>query len=132
MFPEWVSRQKKPGCTVKKIGSGYYLYFATSKYDPEKRYPVSVQTYIGKITPDGVISERVAIAIEKTPAKRLGELVAGLPQELKDIVLLHVKGEWYFTKTDAKAAAELAQRGIWHNGKLAVPKEPTLGDRKAK
>lgn len=118
MLPEWVNRQKKPGCTVKKIGGNYYLYYATSKYDPEKRYPVPIQTYIGKITPEGIVSERVSIAIGQTKAGRLGELVPGLPKELNDIVLLRVKGEWYYTQTNAEVTQELIKRGLWHCGKL--------------
>ena len=50
MYPQWVLKHKKPGTTVKQIGKNYYLYFASSHREPEKKYPVSVQTYIGKIT----------------------------------------------------------------------------------
>ena len=63
MKPEWVLKHKKPGCTIKEINGKYYLYYATSRYDPNKSYPVSIQTYIGRITPEGVVSERVSIDI---------------------------------------------------------------------
>ena len=61
MIPDWALRYKKPGCTIKEYGDKYYLYYATSKYVPERKYPVSVQTYIGRFLPDGVVSERFSI-----------------------------------------------------------------------
>lgn len=54
VYPEWVQRQKQRGTTVKKVGNNYYLYKHSSKRVPGKKYPVPVDTYIGRITPDGI------------------------------------------------------------------------------
>lgn len=55
VYPEWVQAQRKRGTTVKKKGDTYYLYKRTSKRIPGKKYPQPVDTYIGIITPEGVI-----------------------------------------------------------------------------
>lgn len=54
-YPDWVNQFKKKGTSVKKIGDSYYLYSNTSKYVRGKKYPQPVQSFIGVITPDGVI-----------------------------------------------------------------------------
>lgn len=54
VYPEWVQKQKTTGTTVKKVGNNYYLYKHSSKRVPGKKYPVPSDTYIGKITPEGV------------------------------------------------------------------------------
>lgn len=54
VYPDWVQKQKTTGTTVKKVGNNYYLYKHSSKRVPGKKNPVPVDTYIGKITPDGI------------------------------------------------------------------------------
>ena len=54
-YPEWVQQYRTRGKTVKKKGDSYYLYKRTSKRVPGKKYPQPVDTYIGIITPEGVI-----------------------------------------------------------------------------
>ena len=54
-YPEWVQKQRTRGTTVKKKGDAYYLYKRTSKRVPGKKYPQPVDTYIGIITPEGVV-----------------------------------------------------------------------------
>lgn len=54
IYPEWVQKQRTKGTTVKKVGNNYYLYQHASKRVPGKKYPVPVDTYIGKITPNGI------------------------------------------------------------------------------
>ena len=39
----------------KKIGNSYYLYKRISRRVPGKKYPQPVDTYIGVITPEGVV-----------------------------------------------------------------------------
>lgn len=118
MIPEWVQKYKQPGTTVKKIGNNYYLYHATSKWNSEKNYPESVQAYIGKITKNGVVNERVSIAVSKTEASLLSALIPGLPDDLGKLIVLKVKGEWLYTKTDAGQIKRLKERGIYNNGKV--------------
>lgn len=54
VYPDWVQEQKVKGTTVKKVGNNYYLYKHSSKRVPGKKYPIPVDTYIGRITPDGI------------------------------------------------------------------------------
>lgn len=54
-YPDWVQEQRVRGTTVKKKGDTYYLYKRTSRRVPGKKYPQPVDTYIGIITPEGVI-----------------------------------------------------------------------------
>lgn len=54
VYPDWVQKQKTTGTTVKKVGNNYYLYKHSSKRVRGKKNPVPVDTYIGKITPDGI------------------------------------------------------------------------------
>ncbi len=120
MFPEWVTKQRKPGTTVKKIGANYYLYYATSSRRPGKKYPVCEQTYIGKITEDGVVSDRVSINVGKTPARTLKELIPDLKGKPGQAIALHVKKEWILTQTDKETLQELEERGICHDGKVIL------------
>ena len=63
-YPDWVQVHRKKGTTVKKKGEAYYLYKRTSKRVPGKKYPQPVDTYIGLITPEGVIeSHRKKISL---------------------------------------------------------------------
>ena len=58
-YPDWVNAYKEKGTSVKKVGSEYYLYRATSKRVPGKKYPQPVQEYIGTITREGVTKTNV-------------------------------------------------------------------------
>jgi len=53
--PDWVNAHKEKGTSVKKVGGEYYLYRATSKRVPGMKYPQPVETYIGRITKEGVV-----------------------------------------------------------------------------
>lgn len=57
-YPDWVQKYRTKGKTVKKKGDAYYLYKRTSKRVPGKKYPQPVDTYIGIITPDGVVESK--------------------------------------------------------------------------
>ena len=54
-YPDWVQKYRTKGTTVKKKGDSYYLYKRTSRRVKGKKYPQPVDTYIGVITPEGVI-----------------------------------------------------------------------------
>ncbi len=118
MLPEWVEQHKKPGTTIKTIGKNYYLYYATSKRVPGKKYPVCEQTYIGKITENGVIQDRTAINIRKTRACRLRELIPELEGRIGDVIALYVKKEWVCTLTEKAVMDELEERGVCNDGKV--------------
>lgn len=54
-YPDWVQQYRERGTTIKKKGDAYYLYKRTSRRVPGKKYPQPVDTYIGTITPEGLI-----------------------------------------------------------------------------
>ena len=73
VYPEWVQQQRIKGTTVKKVGNTYYLYKRTSKRVPGKKYPQPVDTYIGIITPDGIIErKRRQLAMTSIKVKEYG------------------------------------------------------------
>ena len=55
VYPEWVQKHKVKGTSVRKVGNNYYLYKHSSKRVPGKKNPVPSDTYIGRITPEGII-----------------------------------------------------------------------------
>lgn len=72
-YPEWVQEKRTRGTTVKKKGDTYYLYKRTSRRVPGKKYPQPVDTYIGVITPEGVIkSEKKKISLGGIEVKEYG------------------------------------------------------------
>lgn len=58
VYPEWVQKYRTKGTTIKYVRGKYYLYKRTSKRIKGKKYPQSVDTYIGIITPEGVIQSK--------------------------------------------------------------------------
>ena len=73
MYPEWVQEQRIKGTTVKKVGNTYYLYKRTSKRVAGKKYPQPIDTYIGVITPDGIIErKRQRLATTSIKVKEYG------------------------------------------------------------
>lgn len=67
VYPDWVEKYRGKGRTIRKIRDGYGLYQCTSVYDPNLKYPKSVQKYLGMITEkDGFIPKKSSV--EDTPA----------------------------------------------------------------
>jgi hypothetical protein len=58
-YPDWVNAFKEKGTSVKKVGNEYYLYKATSRRVPGKKYPQPVEKYIGVITKEGVVASGI-------------------------------------------------------------------------
>lgn len=90
VYPDWVQQYRERGTTIKKKGDSYYLYKRTSKRVPGKKYPQPVDTYIGVITPEGVVrtqKKKVTLTdievLEYGFSKALMELC---PQGWKDAV----------------------------------------------
>lgn len=87
-YPEWVQKQRTKGTTVKKKGDSYYLYKRTSRRVPGKKYPQPVDTYIGIITPEGVIkTQKKKLSLSDIEVKEFGYSKALLelcPQGWKD------------------------------------------------
>lgn len=65
-YPDWVEKYHTAGTSLKQIGDNYYLYSSTSRYDKNKKYPVAVQRYLGRITKQGLV--KVA-TVAFTPSK---------------------------------------------------------------
>ena len=55
VYPEWVQKHKTRGTSVRRVGNNYYLYKHSSKRVSGKKNPVPSDTYIGRITPEGII-----------------------------------------------------------------------------
>lgn len=54
-YPKWVTRQKKQGTAVHKIGGKYYLYEVGSRWDRKKKRARKItKGYLGVITPEGI------------------------------------------------------------------------------
>ena len=76
-YPDWVLAQKRPGTTIREVKGNFYLYTATSKYVKGKKYPVTIQKYVGKITKDGLIEpERVSFIPSKDKLALLKDVVS--------------------------------------------------------
>ena len=72
-YPEWVQKYRTRGMTVKKKGDAYYLYKRTSKRVPGKKYPQPVDTYVGLITPDGVVySDKKKVTLSNIEVREYG------------------------------------------------------------
>ena len=72
-YPEWVQKQRTRGTTVKKKGDSYYLYKRTSKRVPGKKYPQAVDTYIGLITPEGIVcSDKKKVSLSSIEIREYG------------------------------------------------------------
>ena len=73
IYPEWVQEYRTRGMTVKKKGESYYLYKRTSKRVPGKKYPQPVDTYVGLITPNGVVySDKKKVALSNIEVREYG------------------------------------------------------------
>lgn len=72
-YPEWVQKHRVRGTTIKKKGNSYYLYKRTSKRVPGKKYPQAVDTYIGLITPEGVVySDKKKVTLSNIEVREYG------------------------------------------------------------
>lgn len=73
IYPDWVQEYRTKGTTVKRKGEAYYLYKRTSRRVPGKKYPQPVDTYIGIITPEGVVkSDKKKITLTDATVKEFG------------------------------------------------------------
>lgn len=90
VYPDWVQKHRTQGMTVKKKGDAYYLYKRTSKRVPGKKYPQPVDTYVGIITPDGIVeTQRKRVKLTDIEVREFGYsnvLWEICPQEWKETV----------------------------------------------
>lgn len=119
-YPDWVQEYRTRGTTVKKKGEKYYLYKRTSRRIPGKKYPQPVDTYIGVITPGGVLkSDKKKVALTDASVKEFGfsrAVEALCPQswkeplgedwqEVLDFIILKESPESYVTAERGTAGA---------------------------
>lgn len=116
VYPQWVQAYRARGMTVKKVGNTYYLYKRTSRRVPGKKYPQPVDTYVGVITPEGVIeSKKKKLSLTGIEVKEYGFSQAvwqlcpdgwkrPLGSDWEDVLLVIIQKcspESYFTKERA-------------------------------
>ena len=109
VYPDWVEKEHVKGTSIKQIGENYYLYECTSKNVRGKSYPVSIQRYIGKITPDGLIKPET---ISFIPLKDnllqlrdefdLSDIEKADKEILEHVCLLKLSSIYYIGKLDNK------------------------------
>lgn len=109
-YPDWVQEYRTRGTTVKRKGEKYYLYKRTSRRVPGKKYPQPVDTYIGVITPEGVLkSDKKKVTLTDASVKEFGfsraveilcpqsqkEPLGKAWQEVLDFIILRESAESY-------------------------------------
>ena len=109
IYPDWVEKEHIKGTSIKQIGENYYLYECTSKNVRGKSYPVSIQRYIGKITPEGLIKPET---ISFIPLKDnllqlrdefdLSDIEKADKEILEHVCLLKLSSIYYIGKLDNK------------------------------
>ena len=109
IYPDWVEKEHVKGTSIKQIGENYYLYECTSKNVRGKSYPVSIQRYIGKITPEGLIKPET---ISFIPLKDnllqlrdefdLSDIEKADREILEHVCLLKLSSIYYIGKLDNK------------------------------
>ena len=114
VYPEWVQQHKRKGTTIKKVGNNYYLYKHSSKRVPGKKYPIPVDTYIGRITQEGVVESEIkkvdtakvhvvvkeygfSYSVERLCTKEWKEILGNCWQDVLDTIILKESPESYIS-----------------------------------
>ena len=114
VYPEWVQQHKRKGTTIKKVGNNYYLYKHSSKRVPGKKYPVPVDTYIGRITQEGVVESEIkkvdtakvhvvvkeygfSYSVERLCTKEWKEILGNCWRDVLDTIILKESPESYIS-----------------------------------
>lgn len=127
-YPDYVERYHTKGTSIKKIRDNYYLYRVTSFYVKGKGYPLSRQTYIGRIDKEkGLIRKK---AVSFTPGKDeillfgdVFSLSAYSEKEkalLKNIPVLCVDKICYTGKLDKKIVSLIAKNYSYDEGVVSL------------
>ena len=85
---------------------------------PGRPWPVSVQSYVGKVTENGVVESGIRIEPSLTKAAVLKQLVPSVSSHLADIILLSVNDYWYFTELTDSQKEELEALCLYKDGVL--------------
>lgn len=116
IYPDWVEKEHIKGTSIKQIGENYYLYECTSKKVKGRSYPVSIQRYVGKITPDGLIKpDTISFIPEKDNLVQLrdefdvSDIDEADREVLNHVCLLKVSSIYYIGKLDNKTMRVLVK-----------------------
>lgn len=109
-YPDWVEKHHSPNTTIREVNGNYYLYSCTSKYIKGKKYPLTIQKYIGKISEEeGLIKpETISFIPEKDNLVQLrdefdlSDIKDKDKEILKHISLLKISSLYYVGKLNAK------------------------------
>lgn len=124
MYPEWVEKYNTKGNIIRTSKNCYYLYKATSKRVEGKSYPVCVQTYIGKITEEGLIEpDRIYFTLGVDEIVPILSLCTNVSEKdlkiLKNIYVCKMKDQYCLGKQTKKEIEtikkylELENNRIW-------------------
>lgn len=84
-LPDWVSKYKEAGTTVRKKGDSYVLLRVSSKRVKGRKYPVLKQEYLGVITKEkGLVRKTPSARIDRNPMFEFG----------LSTFLFHTFGKW--------------------------------------
>lgn len=89
-LPDWVLNHKQKGTQITKIGSNFYLYKISSKWDKEKKRARKItEKYLGKITPEGLIKpkhEQLKESLKNISVKEFGatNLLLEMNEDIKE------------------------------------------------
>lgn len=77
--PDWVLAHRRPKTEIRFLNGKYYLYEATSKWDPAKKRSQKISgKLLGKITPEGFIES------DKHKLRSMGENTLKNPPSIKE------------------------------------------------
>ena len=134
VYPDWVLQWRTRGTAVKKVGNSYYLYKRTSRRVPGKKYPQAVDTYIGVITPEGVIEgNRKKVSVSGIEVREYGfsktvweicpeswkKLLGDDWEDVLSKILVELSPNSYISK-ERKINEETASRYQIHTQKLSL------------
>lgn len=124
MYPDWVEKYHTKGTTVKvRKGNKYYLYSAKSVYDKNRKYPIAIQKYIGRITEeDGLIlPKKIEFQLEVDKIVNLSEVLdkakASDKEILSKIYVIEDEGIYYFGKLTQKELTTVKKYMDYEEGK---------------
>ena len=122
-FPEWAQRVKEQykGTQLRKIGSNIYLYAVSSRRVRGKSYPVLTQSYMGIVTPSGLIEPQ---SFQFRPLESDAVLFAALPgiseiaftsdewESVRQICMIRSGDTWFYPKLTKREEEILRRRNL--------------------
>lgn len=83
--PDWVLAQRQPKTEIRFLSGKYYLYEATSKWDPQKKRSQKITgKLLGRITPEGFVQS------DKHKLRAMSNRVLKSPPVVKEFGITHL------------------------------------------